>query len=305
METIEKNLDDLTAFHFVATELSFSRAAEKLGRSKSLMSKQIRRIEYLTKVQLFKRTTRSISLTEEGRILLDYSEKILRYSREAEKSLNAVREGVSGRIKLSMPISLGTAVIRSFLPAISKQLPQVQFEIDLSNENRDFLSDGIDFAIRATEDHDPNLVARRIGRIKDVICISPKLLSRISLREDPRKLASQECILYSNDSLWNSWILVSHKKEEIAVDVSGRYVTNLYESARQLCLDGYGIARLPFYSAADDLKAKRLVRLFPDYSIATHPLFLVHERRAYKTKKHDVARNMILKWFAENKIFFC
>jgi len=185
METIAKSLEDLTAFHMVAKERSFTRAAEYLGSSKAMMSKQVRRLETSLGLQLFQRTTRSLSLTSEGVTLFHYSQKIFDLSDEAGKLLRENSLGHSGLIKISTPVSLGDAFFPSFLLQMKKVLPQMKFEADLSNERRDFKRDQIDFAIRTTEVDDPDLIARYLGQIKDVICISPSLNEKLKLGQDP------------------------------------------------------------------------------------------------------------------------
>ena len=304
METIGHNLDALAAFHAVALDKSFSRAAESLGTSKAMVSKQVKRLEAHLKLQLFLRTTRSVSLTEEGAALFAYSRRIFELSSEAGKKLRTLSQGSSGTIKLAAPVSLGEAFFPEILAELREALPQVSVEIDLSNDNLDFAKDGIDFAVRATDDHAPDLIARRLGRIRDMICVSPAFLRNFSpMLTEPRGLVRCECLLTSLNPAWNTWTFIKGS-EDVIIEAKGRYSSNQYPMARVLCLQGLGVARLPYYLVSDDLDSGRLVRLFGDYQISTHPLYLVYLRSEYATRKKKLIRDTILGWARRNRSFF-
>lgn len=295
METISKHLEDLLAFHVVARERSFTRAADALATSKSVLSKQVQRLEAMVGSQLLIRTTRSVRTTEEGALLFGYSQRILELSDEADSRLKDQRGGPVGVVRISTPDSLGDAFFPSFLGEMRDKLPGVSFEADLTNEFRDLERDRIDFAIRAT-DQDEELVAKPLGTLRDVICCVPKLGKQVKGR-DPKVLEEHECILTTANTIWNSWTLRSKKSGEHTVRVSGRAATNQYGAARLFALHGLGIARIPYYVAEDDIRAGRLVQLFPEYSIATHPLYLTYLRSRYPTQRHVSVKTAILSWF--------
>ena len=303
METITRNLEDLLAFHMVASAHSFTRAAEELGTSKAMVSKQISRLETYMKTKLFLRTTRSLSLTPEGDALFEYSKKVIGLTDEASKRLRDMGQGTSGLIRFSAPVSLGEIIFPTLLRLLSKALPDVHFDFDVSNEVQDFQAGKVDFAFRATNEHHPDLVARDLGRIKDVICASPAYLKRNALGNDLKDLAKHNCILHSLDPSWNEWMFSSADKD-FRVDVTGAYTTNQYPMARLFCLDGLGILRTPLYLVADDIANGQLVRLFPEYSISTHPLYLIYLRNEYATLKHGIVKKIILSWISENSEFF-
>jgi DNA-binding transcriptional LysR family regulator len=303
METISRHLDDLTAFHVVANAGSFTRASEQLGWSKALLSKQVKRLEACIGSQLFHRTTRSVRLTEEGAVLLNYSQKIFDLSNEASRRIHEMTQGSAGHVRISVPNSVGDVFFPSFLSHVKTVLPHVKFEVELSNENKDFSKERIDFAIRASEDHHPDLIARYLGRIKDVICVSHGFLKKTKINNDPKNIKNHECILNSLNVQWNTWTFQSEMRE-LRVEVSGTYATNQYRMARSLCLDGFGVAKIPLYMVADDLKNGSLVQLFPEYEIATHPLYLMYLKSEFTSKKHKLVKDIILKWFKERKCYF-
>ncbi len=307
METITRNLDDLIAFHRVAMDQSFTRAAEALGGSKSLISNQVRRLETYLGVQLFHRSTRSVRLTEAGKTLLAYSTRLVEISDEAGRRLRDLQSSDSGFIRLTSPVSLGDAFYPSFIQEIRKKLPGVTFDTDLSNDPIDFRKEEIDFAIRATGTQDPDLVARYLGKLKDVVCCSPSLAKKLKLSH-PSELSGVDCVLTSTELSWNTWTLISKnssKKEEVRVQVAGKLMTNQYNTAQRYARDGHGVTRLPHYEIVDDLKSGKLVQLFSDFQITTHSLYLVYPKTPYTSRRHQMVRDGILAWFKERRdIFF-
>jgi DNA-binding transcriptional LysR family regulator len=303
METISRNIEDLAAFHAVATYEGFTRAAEAMGTSKAMVSKQVKRLETYMRTQLFHRTTRTLSLTEQGAALFDYSRKIFNLSDEASRRLKDMAQGTSGVIRISAPVSLGEVMMPELLIEAKRILPKVNFELDLSNENRDFGRDGIDFALRAWEVRHPDLIARPLGRIKDAICATPAFLKKTKSGLSPQSLANIDCILHSQEADWNAWTFRTGSKD-IRVNVTGSMATNQYHVARQFCLQGLGVARIPLYLVAEDLKSGKLVELYSDHEISTHPLYLVYLRNEYATHKHKVVRDIILKWFKTHRGYF-
>jgi DNA-binding transcriptional LysR family regulator len=302
METVSRHLEDLNAFHWVAKDQSFTKAATRTGVSKAQLSKQVQRLEAVLGMKLLVRTTRQVRLTEEGVQLSAYAARILDLSEEAGRKMTALRHGTAGKLRITAPVSLGETFFPEFTKALQTLLPGVQLEADVSNEEQDFSEGKVDFAIRAMEVEHPDLVARYLGKIKDVIVCAPALARSLRLT-DPAELARENCILSSLETDWNIWTLISSKKET-QVRVQGSVATNQYTLARLYALGGLGITRLPQYYVENDLREKKLHRLFPDYQIATHALYLVYDKRAMTTKRHQVARDWLLKWFKSRKDFF-
>lgn len=306
METISRRLEDLLAFHAVATEGGFTAAATSLATSKAQLSKQVQRLEAHLGLELFKRSTRSVRLTDEGTTLLEYTRKIFALSEEAGKKLRELQSGEQGMIRISTTVSLGEVFFSSFQKELSEALPGVILSADVSNEIRDLQKDEIDFALRShEEDENSDLVARYLGELRDVVICSPRVARKQGLlkAQDPRILATLECIPSASDDRWNNWTL-SSKKEEIQVRVTGRVTTNQYTLVRRYALDGLGIARLPYYMVSDDLLQGKLVQLFPSYEIATHPLYLVYRKGGYTPKRIKIARDAIIAWFSKRPDIF-
>ncbi|MGE0616734.1 MAG: LysR family transcriptional regulator [Bacteriovoracia bacterium] len=304
METISRNLDELLAFHTVASHGSFTQAADALGTSKAMLSKKVRRLETHLRAQLFHRTTRSLALTQPGQALLNYSRKIMELSIEASKQLNAMNQGDAGILRLTAPALFGQYVFDSLLPALGQKLPRVKFELDLSNEERNLYADDIDFAIRLSDLIHPELIAAKQGRMRDAVCATPKFLRNTKLGADPETLSKQECILSSHRETWNEWRFRTPTGVERSVIAKGRYATNSYASMRALALAHLGILRIPYYLVARDIAEGNLVELFREHTISTHAVYLVYRQTQYPSKKHQIARDALNEWFREHDEIF-
>lgn len=296
MDTIRSYLPELISFYEVAKCGGFTQAADKLNLSKAQLSKQVARLETILRAQLFHRTTRKIALTEEGKHLLQYAESIVKLSGDAAESMKELVNEEGGLIRITAPSSLADWFAPELLKEFQAKLPNVKVEIESSNIKRDLINDGYDFALRAMDETNPELIARYIGHIKDVVVASPDYVKKIKLKGvDPMELKTVPVILSSLRESWNTWKLQKGNKD-LALEVQGNYASSSYQTNRQMSVAGLGVARVPFYLVERDLVEKRLVHLYKDYSIATHPLYLVYPTKGYRAKKNKVAKELIWGW---------
>lgn len=301
METIKAYLPELLAFHEVAKCGGFTPAAEKLNLSKAQLSKQVARLETVLRAQLFHRTTRKISLTEEGKHLLQYAESIVKLSQDAAESMKEMINEEGGLIRITAPSSLTDWLAPSLTKEFQANLPNVKVEFDSSNVKRDLVEDGYDFALRAIDETNPDLIARYIGHLKDVVVASPDYVKKMKLKGiDPVELKEVQVLMASLRQSWNTWTLRKGNKE-IVVEVQGNFASSSYQTNRSMSLAGLGVARVPYYLVEKDLAEKKLVHLYKDYSIATHPLYLVYPTKGYRAKKNKLAKELIMGWIKEKK----
>ncbi|WPU66591.1 LysR family transcriptional regulator [Peredibacter starrii] len=298
METMSLNayLPDVLAFYEVAKCGGFTQAAEKMNLSKAQLSKQVARLETILRAQLFFRTTRKINLTEEGKHLLQYAESIVKLSHDAAESMKELVDEEGGLIRITAPSSLADSLAPPLIKMFNEKLPNLKVEIEASNVKRDLIAEGYDFALRAIVETDPELVARYIGHIKDVIVATPDYVKKNKIKGiDPSELKDIPVLMASLRKSWNTWKFQKGNKD-FSIDVHGNYASSSYQTNRWLCLSGLGVARLPYYLVENDLQDKKLTLLYKDYSIATHPLYLVYPSKGYRAKKNKIAKDLIWSW---------
>jgi DNA-binding transcriptional LysR family regulator len=295
---MQTRFDQALAFAEVAETGSFTRAAERLGRSKAHISKQIAGLERDLGVQLMFRTTRRLTLTDTGRTYLDYCRQLRETLLESERVVSASREEAVGTLRLSAPTSFGDAFLLDLVQAFQQAHPRVAISLDLSIQRRDLIAEGYDFAFRAARTLEDHLVARALGAIRDVPIASPALLQTFAAPKEPADLAGMPAILNTHFRDDGEWLFL-RGAQSFPVRLSGNFSANHFGLIRSAVIAGMGMARLPLFLVQDALSDGRLVRLLPDYSLAPTPLYLVYPHRTHQPHRNRVFREFVEAWFAD------
>ena len=303
METLNKYHSELISFHYVAEHLSFTKGSEELGLSKSQVSKHVKQIESLLGAQLINRTTRHFNLTQEGESLFSYTKQLVNLTNNASNELKGLVEDDHGDLKFSTAPSLGNFIASDIANAFKEEFPNTHLQMDFSQQYRDFNKGEVHFALRINSVTEPDLIAKYMGKWKEAICISPKLLKKLNIADIcPDELTELPCIINSCIKGHNSWVFYKGKKEYV-VPVSGPISSSTFESVRTLCLDGHGIGRIPLFMVHRELKEKKLIQLFPKFSITGNTIYMVYPKQSYVNKKQRTFKKILNDWFVENQIF--
>ncbi|WP_257457986.1 LysR family transcriptional regulator [Archangium lipolyticum] len=296
MKTMLGRFDQSLAFVTVAELGSFTRAAEKLGCSKAHASEQVAELERALGVQLLHRTTRRLTLTEAGRLYLEYCRQLREVLLEAERAVSATTSEVGGRLRITAPTSFGEIFLPELVLAFQGAYPNVEVEIDLSVLRRDLVADGYDVALRTTRALEEHLVARPLGVVREVVVASPAFLAAHGPLDTPSALARVPCILnphFRDDALW----LFERDGRTETATVGGRLRINLYSAIRRAALAGAGVVRLPLFQVREDLESGALVRLCPGYELVAMPLYLLYPSRRHLPLRTRVFIDFLLRWF--------
>lgn len=197
--------DELEAFVAVVDYQGFSKAGEKLGLAKSIISRRISELERRLGVQLLQRTTRRQSLTDAGRQFYQRAVQILADLSEAEQFVADAQCQVSGKIRLAIPLGIGVAQLAQPIKNFLGEHPEIEVDIDLSDRRVDLIDSNIDLAIRIGELEDSSLIARRLAMVHFAICASPAYLEKYGEPTHPSELAGHEVLVYSNVPVGRQW----------------------------------------------------------------------------------------------------
>ena len=201
---------------------SFSKAAERLGIAKSVVSRRVSALEDDLGVQLLRRTTRSLSLTDPGRQFHQRATQILCDLNDAEQSIADASAAPRGRIRLAAPLSFGLHHLSAALNAFLDDHADVQIDLDLNDREVNLVEEGFDMAVRIGELGDSTLLARRIGTARFVTCASPDYLARHGTPQTPDELDRHLGLHYSNLPLHKAWTLARRGAHKPVVDPCGR-----------------------------------------------------------------------------------
>ena len=266
------NLNTLAVFVRVAESRSFTAAARRLGISASGVSKSLARLEEDLGVRLINRTTRKVSLTEDGVVFFDRCRQILADLDEAETTLTQARIEPRGKLRVQMPIGLGGRVVVPALAGFMARHPQLTIDVELSDRVPDLAEEGLDAAIRIGELGDVRLIARNLCPIHFVTCAAPDYLRRHGEPKTPDDLEDHRCLayVYPQTGRYRDWQFAKDGKRFSKV-VSGSINVNNAESLLELAVAGAGIATMGTFIAADAIASGKLSIILADY-VAPGPL---------------------------------
>ncbi|MEO0322451.1 MAG: LysR family transcriptional regulator [Myxococcota bacterium] len=266
--------DHWRVFQTIVEHGSMVAAARELGLSTSTVSERLSSLESHYGVVLLRRTTRSLSLTEEGRLLFDGARRILAEVDDLERSVRHGASTLTGPIRISAPVDLGQSFLSTAIERFTADHPAMSIELSLSDGYVDVVRQGFDLAVRLGSLSDSSLRTRSLGQFRRVVCASPAYLARHGTPKVPEDLLQHTCLLMrfgtTIDDVWRFG-----KRAGREVRVHGDKVVNDGYLVRRWALAGLGIALKSEIDVASDLAAGRLVALLEAYAAPPVPLQLV------------------------------
>lgn len=294
-----ENLEGLPIFVRAVREGSFSAAARALGLTPSAVSKQIGRLEDQLAVRLFNRTTRRLSLTEEGAAFYERTSRILTDLEDAAAAVSSLRGVARGRLRVTMPIAYGVTHLLPKLPDFLARHPEMTLEIDLNDRIVNMIEEGFDVAVRVGELQDSSLIGRRLAANRRVLAAAPAYLAGRAAPQDPQGLAGHNCLIYTYRAQRHDWHLVDAAGAETVVTIAGSIETNNSMMLRAAALAGLGVVLLPLWIIGPDLKAGRLQRLLPDYHWPDSAIHVVYPPGRHLSARVRAFVDFLVEQFAE------
>lgn len=265
------NFDGISEFVYVAETTSFTQAAKKLNISTAHVSRRITALEQRLNVKLLYRTTRKVSLTQEGQLFYQHCRSVLDGIEEAERVVTNLQQKPQGHIKLTAPVTYGEQKILPLVNDFIQQHSEVQVSAYLSNQKVDMVEQGFDLAIRLGKLADSTLMAKKLGSRTNYLCASPQYLEQYGMPHSLSELNDHSCLLGTLD-YWR--FKVAGKEKTIKVKGSLRYNngTGLTDAA----LKGLGIVQLPDYYVKDFIAQGKLLPLLSQFQEADEGIWAVY-----------------------------
>lgn len=279
------DLGAIQALVLVAEAGSFAAGAKALGMTRSAVSKAVARLESHLGVRLLHRTTRSLSLTADGQAFHDRCVRILQDLGEAEASVRQDRLVPRGTLRLTVSEAYGRIVILPFLKEVLVEWPQLAVEVNFSDRLVDLIEEGFDLGIRLGElPVDAQLVARPLAWTRPGLYAAPTYLQAHGALQNVGDLGNCQRLIYGLGPESTTWHLRRHDAvggRETVINGPARLRFDSGEALHQAALAGMGIAFLPAFLVEHDLRAGRLVQLFPDVGGREIPIQLVYPHRRH------------------------
>lgn len=272
--------EGISEFVYVAENESFTLASKKMDISTAQVSRQISALEKRLNIKLFYRTTRKVSLTEEGRIFYQHCRGVLDGLEAAELAVTNLQSKPQGKIKLTAPVTYGEQQILPLVNDFMQQYSDIEVTAFLSNQQVSLVEEGYDLAIRIGKLSDSSLMAKKLGSRTNYLCASPDYLSRQGLPHSLPELNQHSCLLGTLD-YW-------HFKEagrEKNIRVKGRVRYNSGYGLVDAALKGLGIVQLPDYYVQPYIDSGELITLLDNFREPEEGVWAIYPQNRHLSPK--------------------
>ena len=272
---------EMQAFVAVVDNGSFVGAAEALKSSKAAISRQVAELEKRLGVRLLNRTTRRLSMTDEGSLFYVRSTDLLNALDEAESELNTRAGEASGRLRISAPVTFGVTHLAPLWGTFMERHPKVSLDVSLSDRTVDLVEEGIDLAIRISRSPHPTFIARKLASTRMVVCATPAYLERHGTPERPQDLATHQVVGYTYWSSKDEWEFTASDGVVESVTTRPRLYANSGDTCVAVALRHQGIVMQPDFLVHEALRTGALKRLLPGYDAVELGIFAVYTSRRH------------------------
>ncbi|MBU0746289.1 MAG: LysR family transcriptional regulator [Gammaproteobacteria bacterium] len=289
-------LDSMEIYVLAVEKGSLSAAAAASGISATMAGNHLRMLEKRLGTQLLHRTTRRQHLTAFGEEYYARCREILRLVAETDALAQNQQLAPSGQLRITAPVTFGTEALMPVLSTYLDRYPDVSVDLVLNDRVVDLLEEGFEAAIRIGPLPDSALIARPLTPYRLMVCASPAYLARRGTPQKPADLTGHECVAFSPAAL-KEWSLTG-EDGMCRVPVSGRLQVNNGQALRMAALHGLGIVLQPSFQLASEVRAGRLVQLFPDYALPSRPMSVVYPPNRYRSPKLRSFVDFLLEQFS-------
>ncbi|WP_395374712.1 LysR family transcriptional regulator [Marinicella sp. W31] len=259
------NIEHLKLFIRIATTKNISKAGKELGLSPAVSSSHINKLEEGLGVKLIHRTTRKVSLTEEGQVFLPHAEEALASIAAAQASIGVGSIIPQGTLRVTAPASFGRMHIIPALGEFQKHNPELKIDLRLSDGIIDMVEGGFDIAVRNASLNDSNLIARKLSADKRIICASPEYIQKHGEPQNPSELLNHQCINLIGIDSWGFKTPEGH----LNIKAPGTIRVDNGEAIRDLCVDGVGITISSLWCAYKKLESGELIHILKDFPLTS------------------------------------
>ncbi|MBS3651743.1 LysR family transcriptional regulator [Pseudaminobacter sp. 19-2017] len=275
----------LQVFRQVAELNGFAEAGRRLGLSPAAISKNIAELEAHAGTRLINRTTRRMALTEEGRIYLEHVVRGLDALTEADEALSPLREGASGTLRVSAPMTVTLTRLSTAIPRFLSLHPGITLDLHLDDRRVDLIREGFDLAIRGSDSlEDSSLIARKLAVMPHVLCAAPSYFEARGKPKAPSDLRWHNCVRFSLSGHADVWEFCKNGRTE-RIAVAARYSVASSLAVRDALREGFGLSLMPYPYVASDLREGRLQCALEDWSAVETTLYAVYPSRQHLAPK--------------------
>jgi DNA-binding transcriptional LysR family regulator len=286
------NLEFLRTFVRVVETGSFTAVARETNASLSTISRQITQLEEHFGVRLLNRTTRHLSLTDDGQDLHDHARTVLQMVEGMEAFVGRHKSSPTGHVRIGIPVSLGL-LLMDRVPMLIARYPGLSVELVMDEHAGDLIEERLDLAVCGGEVAHPSLIRRGLGPVARIAVAAPAYLERYGSPTRHEDLINHRCIVHRIAAGSAEWELTG-PEGPVTVAVRGAVSSNNQEGVRGAAVSGLGIALLPEYLIVDDIRAHILQRVLPEYNAKDPAAFVVYMSRRYMAPRTRIVFDFLI-----------
>ena len=279
---------EMRVFSSVVEAGSFVGASNSLEMSKPAVSRYVADLETRLGVRLLHRTTRKLSLTEEGEVFYSRCKELLANIEEAEAEISSRSGQATGLLKVSAPVSFGLLHLAPLWAEFMARHSSVMLDVTLADRMVDLVEEGFDLAVRVARLPSSSLISRKLSSTRIILCASPAYLKAHGTPRHPSELPHHTVVAYSLLTTGESWEF-DGPDGRVAVKVEPRMRTNSGDTCRAVALRHQGLIIQPSFLVGEDLQSGALVEVMPEYRSLEFGVYAV-----YPTRKHVLPKVRLL-----------
>ncbi|WP_172581371.1 LysR family transcriptional regulator [Vibrio harveyi] len=257
------NIEHLKLFVRLASTHNISMAGQELGLSPAVASAHINKLEEGLGVRLVHRTTRKVSLTEEGQAFLPHAEEVLATVEAARGAVGVGHKAPTGTLRVTASASFGRLHLVPALKGFMAKYPELTIDFRFSDSIIDMVEGGFDVAVRLAELKDSSLVARKLAPDRRIVVASPEYLVQHGTPQSPEELVNHECVTLAGLENW----VFETPEGQYSMRASGSFRTDNGDAMRDACIDGLGVSINSIWSVYKQLQKGELVEILQDYPL--------------------------------------
>ncbi len=289
-------LDAMQIFVRVAELASFTKAADSLGLPKASISTSVQQLESLLGTRLLHRTTRRVQLTLDGQIFYERSKDLLADMDDLEGLFQQGASNLTGRLRIDMPSGMAKNRILPRLPELLARHPQLQLEISSTDRRVDVIREGFDCVIRVGKLSDSSLIARPLGKLELLNCVSPAYIALHGKPHTLEDLPRHHLVHYVTTlGAKPAGFEFIHNNEPIFIPMNGNVTVNNSDAYSAACLAGFGIAQIPRIGAQEYIAQGNLIEILPEFRAEPMPVSLLYPNRRNLSRRVQV----FMDWVSE------
>lgn len=282
-------LEHVKVFVAIAEAGSLTAASIATGIGQATISRQLAALERHLGCRLLHRSTRAVTLTEQGELYLRHAKRMLEINEEAESAIQDGTARLRGSIRVACSNGFGRKLLIPSLTEWQAQHPQVHVELLLADGLTAVIEDQVDVAFRIAPLQRSTLVARAIGTSKRIVVASPQYIRRHGSVSDPTQLQDHECIVFAGAERAGEWIF-DGARGKVTVRVQGRLTLSTVDALQDAVLAGLGIAVMPAWFCGRERSDGTVVQLLPGYTL---PEQTVHALTSARQKSNGKVRRFV------------